>query len=123
IDDYTVYLTPGQFRELADLLKRGEYVGVGARLAVVNGKLVVEETFPDSPAEDIDKDTMTRKLYTGDVVVSIDKKSTAGLSAEAAMRLLEGEAGTEVVLEVVRSDSMSPRPVRLTRRAFVISSV
>jgi carboxyl-terminal processing protease len=117
IDDYTVYLPPGQFRELADLLKRGAYVGVGARLAVVNNKLIIDEVYDNSPAED-------KKLVRGDVVLTIDKKPAAGLSAEAAMRLLEGEAGTTVTLEILRPGRATPeQPVVLKRRAFVIPSV
>jgi carboxyl-terminal processing protease len=118
IDDYTVYLTPGQFRELADLLKKGEYVGVGLRLAVVNNKLVIDEILPNSPAE---KEPL---LAEGVVIVSIDKKPASELSAEAAMRLLEGEPNTDVVLRVTPAHGMMPaQTVTLTRRPFVIPSV
>jgi len=128
IDDYTVYLTPGQFRELADLLKRGAYVGVGARLAVLENRLIVDETYPGSPADEYEDQTkqpknLDKKLAEGDVVLAIDKKPAAGLSAEAAMRLLEGETGTEVALEIVRPGSMTSKTARLQRRPFVVPSV
>jgi carboxyl-terminal processing protease len=124
IDDYTVYLTPSQFRELADLLK-GEYVGVGLRLAAVDGKLRIDEVIPGSPAAQQFKmmqDAMQPRLYAGLVVLSINKKPAASLSAEVAMRLLEGEAGTQVELVVTDGQGMVDQ-VTLVRQAFVIPSV
>jgi carboxyl-terminal processing protease len=123
IDDYTVYLTPSQFRELADLLK-GEYVGVGVRLAAVDGKLVIDEIFMGSPAfAERDRDGMP-KLAVGDLVLSIDKKPVANLPPEVAQKLLEGDVGSTVELVVAGSMSMAPRrEVSLTRRPFAIPSV
>jgi carboxyl-terminal processing protease len=121
IDDYTVYLTPSQFRELAGLLK-GEFVGVGIRLAAVDGKLVIDEILVGSPAFAETDNVGIPKVRVGQQVLSIDKKPVANLSPEAAMRLLEGEAGTDVALLVVFADGMA-RTVTLSRRAFVIPSV
>jgi carboxyl-terminal processing protease len=127
IDDYTVYLTPSQFRELADLLK-GEYVGVGLRLAVVGGKLRIDEIIPGSPAAQLFRmqekmdDPPQPRLYAGLVILSIDKKPAAALSAEAAMRLLEGEVGTQVELVVVNGQGVLDQ-VTLVRQPFVIPSV
>ena len=127
IDDYTVYLTPGQFRELADLLK-GEYVGVGLRLAVVDGKLRIDEILPNSPAAEThpsmdDPTIQVPRLFAGDLVLRIDKKPAADLTAEAAMKLLEGEVGTEVELVVVSPQGVARTPVTLRRRPFVVPSV
>jgi carboxyl-terminal processing protease len=117
VDEYTVYLTPGQFRELADLLK-GEYVGVGLQLAVENGKLVVVDVVPD--VEMADK--MVPPPVKGDHVLSIDKKPAADLNVEAAMKLLEGEVGTVVEI-VVASPGMPERAATLRRRPLLIPSV
>jgi carboxyl-terminal processing protease len=123
IDDYTVYLTPSQFRELADLLK-GEYVGVGLRLAVVDGKLRIDEVIPGSPAAQQFRmqEPLQPRLYAGLVILSIDKKPAANLSAEVAMRLLEGEAGTPVELVITNGQGMVEQ-ITLVRQAFVIPSV
>ncbi len=122
IDDYTVYLTPGQFRELAELLK-GEYVGVGMRLAAVDGKLVIDDIIAGSPAATEVDGAGVPKVQVGQQVLSIDKKLAANLSPEGAMRLLEGEAGTDVELLVLLADGMTANKVTLRRRPFVIPSV
>jgi carboxyl-terminal processing protease len=127
IDDYTVYLTPGQFRELAGLL-RGEYVGVGLRLAVVDGKLRIDEIIPNSPAAEThpstdDPPVQVPYLFPGDFVLRIDKKPAADLPAEVAMKLLEGEVGTEVELVVVSPQGVARPPITLRRRPFVVPSV
>src|SRR5205807_6199324 len=117
VDEYTVYLTPTQFRELADLLK-GEYVGVGLQLVSDNGKLAVAEV-----SMDIDLvDRTVPPPMKGDHVLSIDKRPMADLAAEPAMKLLEGEAGT-VVEVAVASPGMAQRTVVLRRRPVLIPSV
>ncbi len=117
VDEYTVYLTPNQFRELADLLK-GEYVGVGVQLGSDNGKLAVVDVAPD--VEVADK-TVPPPLK-GDHILSIDKRPVGDLGAEAAMKLLEGEVGTVVEL-FIASPGMAQRSVALRRRPIFVPSV
>ncbi|HYT90426.1 MAG TPA: S41 family peptidase, partial [Gemmataceae bacterium] len=105
LDDYTAYLTPNQFRELAELLK-GEVAGVGLYLKVTDGKLVIDEITPHSPAAKMPENAPP--LMVGDLILSIDKQPTTGLDAAAAMKLLEGEVGTMVEL-VVASPGMAAR--------------
>src|SRR5262245_384031 len=120
-DDYTVYLTPNQFRELVGLL-RGEFVGVGLRLTVDGDRLLIAEILPDSPAHDYNKDPREIPLAEGDEIVGIDRRPTAGLTAEAAMKLLEGEVDTAVEL-LVASPGMASRAVTLRRRTMAVPSV
>jgi carboxyl-terminal processing protease len=115
LDDYTVYLTPGQLRELCASLK-GETIGVGVLLSVVDNKVVIGEVLPNSPAAD-------NGLERGDQVVSIGKKTTAGLTAAEAMELLDGEEGTLVDLVISRPNLAMPRMVSLRRQALFIRSV
>src|SRR5262249_44639676 len=48
-DEYTLYLTPNQLRELCDSL-RGEFAGVGIVFRQQDSKLVIGEVTPYSPA-------------------------------------------------------------------------
>jgi len=115
-DEYTVYLTPAQLRELCDSIK-GRYVGVGIRLAVQDNQLVIGEVLPASPAAEI-----MPPLAKDDQLLSVDKKSTAALSADMVMELLEGESGTMVEL-VLYTPSMGTRMVMLQRRPLIVPSV
>jgi carboxyl-terminal processing protease len=116
IDDYTTYLTPAQLRELCDSLK-GEPVGVGLRLAAVDGKLVLADVLPGSPAAEV-----TPPLLKGDVLVSIDHRPAADLLPETAMALLQGEAGSKVELEI-HSAMLGPLHPTLRRRPVFVPSV
>jgi carboxyl-terminal processing protease len=115
-DEYTVYLTPSQLRELYDSL-RGKYVGVGIRLAAQDSRLVIAEVLPDSPAAEL-----MPPLLKDDQIVSVDKKPTEGLSPEAVMELLEGDNGTMVEV-VVYKPGMGTRMVTLQRRPLFVPSV
>jgi carboxyl-terminal processing protease len=116
IDDYTMFLTPTQLRELCDSL-RGEQAGVGLRLAAQDGRLVIVEVLSASPAADVKP-----ALLPGDVLVSIDRKPASRLLPETALALLQGEAGTEVKVEV-HSAMFGPRELTQRRRANFIPSV
>jgi carboxyl-terminal processing protease len=116
VDDYTVYLTPRQLRELCATLK-GQYVGIGVRLKMQDNKIVVADVLPDSPAAET-----LPSLARDDHIVAIDKKSTANMAPEAAMDLLEGDERSVVEL-VVASPGQGVRIVVLRRRALFVSSV
>ena len=113
-DEYTVYLTPTQLRELCDSIK-GRYVGVGLRLGVQDNRLIIADVLANSPAAE-------NGVMPGDQIVSIDKKAGAALNPEMAMDLLEGETGTMIEL-VIDSPSMGPRTLMLTRRPLFVPSV
>jgi carboxyl-terminal processing protease len=114
-DEYTTYLTPAQLRELCAALK-GEGVGVGLRLAAQEGKLVIAQVLPHSPAEE-------EHLLAGWVVTAIDGRPVAGLTPEAAMTLLQGESGTVVELAVETPMGPLQPPPRLRRRPVFLPSV
>jgi carboxyl-terminal processing protease len=116
MDEYTVYLTPRQLRELCNTLK-GRYVGVGIRLKSDQNRMLVAEVLPDSPAAEA-----MPPLAVDDQIVQIDQKALVNLSPEAAMELLEGAEGSPIEL-VVTSPKLGPRIVNLRRRALFVPSV
>jgi carboxyl-terminal processing protease len=116
LDDYTVYLTPRQLRELCDTLK-GRYIGVGIRLKAEDNKLLISDILPDSPAAEV-----MPALARDDQIVSIDAKSTVAMPLEVAMGLLEGDDGTVVQLGV-DSPTHGRRLVEMRRRPLFVPSV
>jgi carboxyl-terminal processing protease len=115
-DDYTSYLTPAQLRELCEGLK-GEPVGVGLKLASLDGKLVIDQVLPDSPAAE----QHDPALAPGQIVAAIDGRPVGDLLPETAMVLLQGEADTLVQIEIL--SPMGPIHVRLRRRPVFVPSV
>jgi carboxyl-terminal processing protease len=116
LDEYTLYLTPNQLRELWDSL-RGQYAGVGLTLRFADGKVLIQEVAPYSPAGEINP-----PLAKDDQVVSIDRKPLAQMTIEAAQDLLEGPVGSSVDVEVY-SPGLPPRTIALRRRAMFMPSV
>ncbi len=114
LDDYTVYLTPAQLRELCTTL-RGSLVGVGVALTIQDGKVTIAQVDLGSPAA-------RAALAMGDQVLSVDKKSVGMLSLDAVATLLEGAPGSMVELEVL-SPMMGMRMVTLRREPMLLPSV
>lgn len=78
---------------------------VGVRLAQKNEEVYAGEVLEDSPA-------MKSGLEIGDVILSVDGRSTAGRSIAAISRSLRGKPGTPVVLGVKKS--LTGRNVKLS---------
>jgi carboxyl-terminal processing protease len=116
MDEYTVYLTPRQLRELCDTLK-GSYVGIGIRLKLEDNKVLIAEVLPESPATEV-----SPPLTRNDHIVRVGDKITESLSPEAVADLLEGDAGTAVELWVA-SPTVGLRFVTIRRRACFLPSV
>lgn len=116
VDDYTMYLTPAELRQLCDSLK-GETVGVGLTLGLRGDRIIIKDVLSESPAAEIEP-----PLLLEDRLLSIAGRPTASMSLEAASELLQGAAGSEVEL-VVESGVMGSRLVTLRRRAVFLPSV
>ncbi len=114
-DDYTAYLTPTQLREWSDTL-RGEVAGVGLVLVrkATDKKLLVSDVTAYSAAA-------LGGIVKDEQIVSVNKKPAADLTAEAALELLDGPAGTTVDVEVFAPDK-GTRTVSL-RRGLILLSV
>jgi carboxyl-terminal processing protease len=103
LDPYSTYLTPEQVREYGANAKSGN-TGIGAELSQVSSYLYVIAPIKGSPAEQAG-------VRAGDVIEYIDNKATRDISLYDARQLLNGPAGSEVKLRILRG---TPRPVTLT---------
>jgi carboxyl-terminal processing protease len=107
-DPYTRFMDPRQYQALTAQTS-GELTGVGVRLQVdADTKvLTVVEPIENSPAS-------TAGIQTGDRIVAIDGKPTAGMTVEDASRLIQGEPDTPITLRVERDNAepqdIAPRP-------------
>jgi carboxyl-terminal processing protease len=95
-DPYTRFLDPREFKEM-QIDTSGELSGVGIQLSLDKDtkELVVISPIEGSPAS-------RAGVQPRDVIVSIDGKSTKGMSTEDAVKLIRGKAGTSVRLELRR---------------------
>ncbi len=109
LDDrgHTGYLTPEQVKSRDEGLS-GTFVGVGAVLDQQDdGSVVIVRVLRDSPAE-------RAGVRAGDVIVSVDGQSLAGLSIDEVVSRVRGPEGTEVTL-VLRAPDGAERTLVITR--------
>src|SRR5712691_10727011 len=103
LDPYSTYLTPDQVREFSENGKDNQ-VGIGAELSQVASYLYVIAPMKGSPADQAG-------VRAGDIIEYIDGKATRDISLYDAKQLLNGPAGTEVKLRILRANT---RPLTLT---------
>lgn len=103
LDPYSTYLTPEQVRDYSETAKDNQ-AGIGAELSQVASYLYVIAPMKGSPAE-------VAGVRAGDIIEYIDSKATRDISLYDAKQLLNGSAGSEVKLRILRANS---RPLTLS---------
>lgn len=106
LDPYSTYLTPDQVKEY-NAGNKDNVVGIGAELSQVASYLYVISPMKGSAADQAG-------VKAGDIIEYIDNKATRDISLYDAKQLLNGAAGTEVKLRVLRANS-SPLTLSVKR--------
>ena len=106
LDPYSTYLTADQVREY-NAGNKDSQAGIGAEMSQVASYLYIIAPMKGSPADQAG-------LQAGDIVEYIDNKATRDISLYDAKQLLNGAAGSEVKLRVLRANS-SPLTIAVKR--------
>ena len=106
LDPYSTYLTPEQVKEF-NAGNKDNQAGIGAELSQWASYLYVIAPMKGSPADQAG-------LRAGDIIEYIDNKATRDISLYDAKQLLNGAAGSEVKLRVLRANS-TPLSVNVKR--------
>ena len=114
-DPYTLYLGPEE-SEISNSDMEGDFSGIGATLTKKDGELTVVAPISDSPAE-------IAGIEPGDVILSVDGKSTSDMNLIEAVLQIRGPEGTKVILEVLHSDEDTPVEIEITRSRIEVPSV
>ncbi len=117
IDEYTVYLTPNQLRELAQSLSRSEAIGVGLTLTIRDNKILISDIGMGSPAD------RSAVISVGDQLITVNKKAVADLPLLAVKELLEGPLGSMLEIELLAPGATNIRMVTLNRERAVVPSI
>lgn len=117
-DRWTVFMSPKDFRSLNEGLDGGNFAGVGIVLDVdpISKSLLVVQTIDGGPAD-------KAGVQPGDVILSVDSKSTAGLTIEQDSSLIRGKAGSTVQLTVDRKGQAKPIVFTIVRQTIHAPSV
>lgn len=106
LDPYSTYLTPEQVKEY-NAGNKDNLVGIGAEMSQVASYLYVIAPMKGSPADQAG-------IKAGDIIEYIDNKATRDISLYDAKQLLNGAAGSEVKLRVLRANT-SPLTINVKR--------
>ena len=114
-DPYTTYFPPKDAEQFQDTIS-GNFSGVGMEVGMRKDIITIIAPLPGTPAE-------KAGLISGDVIVSIDKKSTEGMSIDEAVRMIRGEKGTKVTFSIYREGDKEFRTIEVTRDTIDIPTV
>lgn len=115
LDPYTNYIAEDQIENYRTMTT-GQYGGIGALVGNRNGKTIIIMPYSDFPAYE-------SGLKIGDEVLKIDGISLEGKSSEQVSKLLKGQAGSKVRLEIKSYGSQESREVALNRENIKIPNV
>jgi carboxyl-terminal processing protease len=105
-DPYTRFLEPKEYAQLVSKTV-GEQRGIGIELAPSGERLQVSRLEANSVAA-------KAGVRLGDIVLSINGRSTERLTVERAVQLLKGSAGTPVILTIQRGKE-EPKSFKIVR--------
>ena len=91
-DRFSHYLTPKEFHEFDS---PPSFTGIGVVVSPEHRGLAIARVFDTSPAQ-------RAGLQAGEVIVAVNGRKLAGLSADASTSLIKGPPGTEVALGILR---------------------
>jgi carboxyl-terminal processing protease len=106
-DPYSHYLTPKEAKAQEEAIS-GEFEGVGMSVEEDRRGLKVLGVFDGSPAK-------AAGIAKGDLIVSVNGRSIAGVNSEVATGRIKGPAGSSVKLEILSPGAEDTRTVRVKR--------
>lgn len=112
MDPHTSYLDVEQAQSLLTSLA-GSLTGIGIQYYDLNGSIIVEKVFINSPAE-------KGGIKQGDIIVKVDGKDIKDVEISKIREMILGEAGTKVTVDVKRGNEIIP--IEMTRAKVSVTS-
>jgi carboxyl-terminal processing protease len=118
-DPYSVYMTKEEFDDFMEHTK-GVYGGIGVIVTPGEDNLItVVSPIEDTPGE-------KAGIKTGDKIIKVDGKEFTADKMDAAVKIMKGKPGTEVVLTILREDKdgkQNTKDLTIVREEIRLKSV
>ncbi len=115
LDPHSAYLDPEDFTDM-QVSTSGKFGGLGIEVQMADGFVRVVAPIDDTPAQ-------RAGMQPGDLIIRIDDKPVKGLSLTDAVKLMRGDPGTDIELQVIREGERKPLDISLTRAVIKVASV
>ncbi|HRR06089.1 MAG TPA: S41 family peptidase [Victivallales bacterium] len=116
LDPFCSYMEPQTVKNMVEENEGKEFGGVGMIVSYKDGTLVVIAPLDDSPA-------FKAGIKPGDIILEIDGKQTSNMNLDECVKMLKGEPGTKVELEILREDMEQSFSLTLVRENIELSTV
>ncbi|MGI8728570.1 MAG: S41 family peptidase [Solirubrobacteraceae bacterium] len=114
-DRFSAYFSPQEYASFQRSINN-QFSGIGTAVRGVKAGLRIQTVYSDSPA-------MRADIRVGDILVSADGRSLAGVPTDAATARIKGREGTKVTLRLKRGDrTITKRVTRATISVPVVRS-
>lgn len=120
-DPYTIFLPPEENKVVQEDLQ-GSFEGVGIQIGFKGSQLAVIAPLPGTPAE-------KAGVKAGDFIVGIKDelkdvdRGTVGITLPEAVQAIRGQAGSVVILTLLREGAEEPIVVDIVRAAIDVPSI
>lgn len=116
IDENSNYFNPAETEDFFTKAVSGSVTGIGVNVTSMDGRLVVSEPIPNTPAA-------KAGIRAGDVLVSADGVEFGDMAMDEALSYVRGAEGTEVEVGVKRSGVEHVIYFRMTREKIIDNPV
>ena len=114
-DQHTVFMRPEDSKKFEQDIQ-GEFGGIGAELGVKDGYIVVIAPLEDTPA-------MKAGIKAGDKILEVDHKPISDADVNAAVKIIRGQVGTQVVLTILSNGSEKSKEITITRDTITVPTL
>lgn len=115
LDPHSAYLDPDDFTDM-QVSTSGKFGGLGIEVQMADGFVRVVAPIDDTPAQ-------KAGMQPGDLIIRIDSKPVKGMTLTDAVKLMRGEPGSKIALQVIREGERKPLDINLTRAIIKVASV
>jgi carboxyl-terminal processing protease len=109
LDPYTIYYPESRIEE-ATFMQTGQYGGIGINTLRREDKILITDVYKGFGAD-------KAGLNIGDMIIAIEGQSIANLTDDESGRLIKGQPGTSVKLELIRAISGKKETITVSRES------
>jgi len=114
LDPHSSFMPAKDFADM-QVQTRGEFGGLGIEVTQEEGFIKVVSPIDDTPAA-------AAGIQSGDFITHVNGESVLGLTLDAAVEMMRGEVGSEIIITVVRKDVPDPFDVSIIRDVIKLTA-